>query len=923
MTILHYRWLLLPVAGSIFVVLAGLPPVSAQTASDSAWFRPEPPTFKELAGNVPADLLPVYGNKDCVRNTKFVTTPRNIAGAQPEISHQVCAVQTAFGYQSAAENLIRLHDHSAAGPLKSSAGGNLVLQPIPNSQDALYLSGGLYGSHYYLIKNVADNITTEVQADGTIIHRLKPGITGTGVTDPAGNLADLTEIYFSDNAKWLVGDVHLQGMRRVNLETGESLLFQPGYNHAVGTRPHFVSAISGDGRFVLTSDLSYGIIRLYDLSTCIAASDPLQPANCRFRDILPLAQSQIENFNGIRHIRFSTNHTLRFYAGTTTGQYSYFTLTAYGEKESLLDYLALGDSFASGEGAFSYKPGTDVRQPLNGCHLSTLSYPYLLGIRTLLNSVQSVACSGARLQDIVSFNYTEAVAQSKGRNDPAHDNDILANYLPGYRPQVNFIDRTRPAHVTISISGNDIGFGKIILACLAPGSCYTGQQERVNLAHTINSKFIQLVSTLESVKNGAGSGAKIYMIGYPSLADPNGNCAVNVRLDQSEIRFSNELIAYLNAVIKLAAAKAGVTYVDVEQALAGYRLCETKSNQTAVHGVTAGDDKTFSLPIGNAYTLDGYFTGRESFHPNQLGHRLLSDAIAGATNNFKVTRPAANPSVDEPSFLETSPLLGPGAYLLTPRNILFEDGLTQNVIVRGQTGPITTEGLLPGSGTVLQIDSQSVVLNGAVADSRGAISGSFTAPAGLAPGFHTLHVAAKNQAGEAVDIQKVIYIAAAATDIDGDSINNSEEACLFVDPAGQDADQDGTDDACDGFIDEPPGTPASGETTVNSEGSLASNSAPPVGTSPDNSTNTSQAAPHEAVPTEKYQDALTPGSVLGATVSDNLPAQPTKNQSELTTEQKWKQARLGTVKILLALGIIIIILLIAVHVVYRKWRRRT
>ncbi len=918
----HYQWFLLPLAGVVFAALLGLPSASAQTTSDSAWFKVEAPIFKELTSNVAANILPAYSNKDCAANTKFVTTPQKLAGAQAEISRQVCAVQTAFGHQSATDNLIRLHDHSVAGPLKNSAGGNLTLQPIPNSRDALYMSGGLYGSYRYLIKNVADNITTEVQPDGTIIHRLKSGVAGVGLTDPARNLIDLTEVYFSDNAKWAVGDIHMQGMRRINLETGESLLFQSGYNHGVGTRPHFVSAISGDGRFVFTSDLSYGIVRLYDLSTCVANANPLLSANCQFRNILPLAQSQIVNFNGVRHVRFSTNHTLRLYLGKTTGQFSYLTLTAYGEKESLLDYLALGDSFASGEGAFSYKPGTDVRQPFNGCHLSTLSYPYLLGVRTALNSVQSVACSGARLQDIVSYNYSETAAQSKGRNDPSHDHEILTNYLPGYRPQVNFIDRNKPAHVTVSISGNDIGFGKIILACLAPGTCYASQQDRLNVVYTINSKFDQLVSTLESVKSGAGSGAAIYVVGYPSLADPNGNCAVNVRLDQAEIRFSNELIEYLNSVIKAAAARVGVKYIDVEQAFEGYRLCETKSSQVAVHGVTVGDDKSFSIPIGGDYTLDGYFTGRESFHPNQLGHRLLSDAIAGATNNFKSSMPTANHSTVEPSFAGANSLVGSGPYLLASRKILFKDNLVQNVIARGQTVTLTTKDLLPNSNAVLRIDSQSVTLTSPSANSNGALTSTFTIPSGLVSGFHTVHMETKNKAGEAIDVQKIVYVAATATDIDGDSVDNKDEVCLFIDPAQQDKDQDGTDDACDGFIDETPATPPTNETIANSEHSLITDMAPSTQVESSSDPNDNQTTYPETSVAESSQDTGS-GSALGSMISAHLtPGPGADNQSELATKQTSKYARFDTIKTLLALSVIIIIILIATYLLLRKWRRR-
>jgi hypothetical protein len=57
---------------------------------------------------------------------------------------------------------------------------------------------------------------------------------------------------------------------------------------------------------------------------------------------------------------------------------------------------------------------------------------------------------------------------------------------------------------------------------------------------------------------------------------------------------------------------------------------------------------------------------------------------------------------------------------------------------------------------------------------------------------------------EIIDIQKIVYVAASETDYDGDGVANADEECLVGTAVGQDVDEDGIDDACDGIIDAAP-----------------------------------------------------------------------------------------------------------------------
>lgn len=102
-------------------------------------------------------------------------------------------------------------------------------------------------------------------------------------------------------------------------------------------------------------------------------------------------------------------------------------------------YVALGDSYASGEGLAPFI-GSDT----DHCDRSTQSYPYLvaasLGLSTSATSFRDVACAGAKLSDLslsVNADPTQLSALSAGT-------DVLS----------------------LTIGGNDIGFGPLALSCL-------------------------------------------------------------------------------------------------------------------------------------------------------------------------------------------------------------------------------------------------------------------------------------------------------------------------------------------------------------------------------------------------------------------------------------------------------------------------
>ncbi|MTB72503.1 hypothetical protein GGG17_11100 [Arsenicicoccus sp. MKL-02] len=111
------------------------------------------------------------------------------------------------------------------------------------------------------------------------------------------------------------------------------------------------------------------------------------------------------------------------------------------------DYVALGDSYSSGESVTPYLPGSDTA--INRCHRSLRAYPQQLADSLHATTVDHGACSGAVTQDLYA---------------PDHNGNRVT--VDALEPaQLSRVDR-RTDVVTLTIGGNDVGFGSILAACL-------------------------------------------------------------------------------------------------------------------------------------------------------------------------------------------------------------------------------------------------------------------------------------------------------------------------------------------------------------------------------------------------------------------------------------------------------------------------
>jgi hypothetical protein len=584
---------------------------------------------------------------------------------------------------------------------------------------------------------------------------------------------------------------------------------KPRYNNLGGS-----VAISPNGRYLVSVPYSQSTgveVFIEDLASKCAASEnrktPLLPVSCTSRSLTePFTNIVKQSIDKVtidnKYPRFYGNDRFVLYqAMVVDNNYvaAQYVVQAPNTTASERNYIALGDSFAAGEGAFNYELGTDVGPNVNKCHLSKISYPYLINRQLNLDSFHSVACSGARMFNVVGGNRrNNQYARPPGYNE----ND----WFPGDYRQLHFISSYTPNIITISMVGNDIGFADKLQYCVKePDNCFHSYEDRLELMLEINGKFDSLVNIYKKIKHEAALNAKIYVISYPQIVAPDRNaaCALNVRLTESERLLANELTTYLNSMIKRASAKAGVYYVGVESSLDGARLCEgIDGTPLAVNGVTKGDDAPDRFRV----------IGRESFHPNEFGHQMMNEAILRQTDYFTKPMPTPDSTVTAPS-LDNQPLLmgmprdnRPIRYLNyddNPKdNIMYKEGWWQATVSTSSFVVDVYKGVfnyytLPFR---LVLHSDPVDLGTITPDEHGNLNIRVKIPASVPTGMHTLHLIGQGEDGQEVDFYRYVFVAESPDDWDGDGIPNTDEPCGAIDSSGQDIDGDGIDDACDGTI---------------------------------------------------------------------------------------------------------------------------
>ncbi|MGI5501518.1 SGNH/GDSL hydrolase family protein [Lentzea sp. CA-135723] len=190
------------------------------------------------------------------------------------------------------------------------------------------------------------------------------------------------------------------------------------------------------------------------------------------------------------------------------------------------EYVALGDSYASGAGAGSYVDGS--------CRRSSNAYPALQGAE--FPSFRFVACSGATTKS-------------------------LRTQLRALTPNTTF--------VTITIGGNDLGFVDVLTTCTLNGDAACSQRVSEAVGFIRSQLPSRLDTTYAAIKEAAPH-AQLVVVGYPRLFTPDDDCRTLSVVKRAAL---NEAADQLSDQIAQAAGRAGARYADVREAFADHGVC--------------------------------------------------------------------------------------------------------------------------------------------------------------------------------------------------------------------------------------------------------------------------------------------------------------------------------------------------------------
>ncbi|MCD2191952.1 SGNH/GDSL hydrolase family protein [Actinomycetospora endophytica] len=245
-----------------------------------------------------------------------------------------------------------------------------------------------------------------------------------------------------------------------------------------------------------------------------------------------------------------------------------------------LRYVNMGDSYSAGAGIVPPAPGAPP-----ACAQSSLNWGHDLAAARGYQ-LTDVSCSGAETKDYTTSQY------------------------PGVAPQLNALSSTTRL-VTMTIGGNDNGvFVGTIQKCGTAAARTAGQGSPCkdmygnSFVDTINnSTYPNLVATLTKVRAKAPH-ARVAISGYLQILPPTTGCYPIMPIASGDVPYLDNIQATLNSAVKRAAARTGVTFIDVSTISAGHDACK---------------------PVGTRWVEP--ILGSTNFvpvHPNALGEKAMA-----------------------------------------------------------------------------------------------------------------------------------------------------------------------------------------------------------------------------------------------------------------------------------------------------------
>lgn len=321
--------------------------------------------------------------------------------------------------------------------------------------------------------------------------------------------------------------------------------------------------------------------------------------------------------------------TVAFTNSLSPGGSAYFGLENALSQASLTQPsadAALGDSYSSGDGTADQRSSNgwySDPSTSQACQRGPGAWPILMAAASgSLNISGSgsnrsfFACAGATIAQIIG-----------GRSGEPGQTSQLQNWTNA---------NGAPGLVTITAGGNDVYFAKVLEACyvgglvswfgFAPGggglgvlgssACPSALSAVATYLTVWRQSFVDNLARLYSAAaSAAGPKSNIVVVGYPrimptpslgNIASADWHCPW-VALSPTSLPLFAQATNDLNGDIRQAAALAGVTYANVQDAFSGHELC-------------TGSSYVNSLSIGNK-------DSGKAGHPTTAGQTALASTV--------------------------------------------------------------------------------------------------------------------------------------------------------------------------------------------------------------------------------------------------------------------------------------------------------
>ncbi|HET9253908.1 MAG TPA: SGNH/GDSL hydrolase family protein [Pseudonocardiaceae bacterium] len=264
-------------------------------------------------------------------------------------------------------------------------------------------------------------------------------------------------------------------------------------------------------------------------------------------------------------------------------------------------YVALGDSYAAGPGI------KEQRADPRGCQRSTNNYPARLAEMLNISDYTDVTCSGA-----TTGNMTASQSLPQGTNPPQ---------FSALREDTDL--------VTVTITGNDIGFVDIVENCTRvsirdPWGNPCERQAKASgtdvYADRIEAVGPKLAQVLEGIHQRSPH-ATVLLVGYLRILPPSIGCYPTFPVSRGDVPYLDGLQQQLTAVLDTQAFRHDAILVDAYARSQGHDACQPPRDRW-VEGV---------LPASPAAPV----------HPNAAGMEAVAGFARDTLSRHHVAAPVS------------------------------------------------------------------------------------------------------------------------------------------------------------------------------------------------------------------------------------------------------------------------------------------